>query len=191
MTPEQIAWARFLAPLPSFLLISFILGPGGATRLSGWVTILAVGISFLASVLTFLNVLAAPGHELPLADYPWVTIGGLQLHIGLAVDSLTAVMLLVVTSVSLLVQIYSQGYMAGDSGYSRYYGYMSLFTASMLGLVLADNLLMLYAFWELVGLCSFLLIGFWFQRPSAAAAAKKAFVVTRFGDLAFLIALLV
>src|SRR5438132_11159897 len=97
----------------------------------------------------------------------------------------------VVTSVSLLVQIYSPGYMAGDTGYSRYYAYMSLFTASMLGLVLADNLLQVYVFWELVGLSSFLLIGFWFHRPSAAAAAKKAFVVTRLGDLGFLVALLV
>ncbi|MDO8673837.1 MAG: NADH-quinone oxidoreductase subunit L, partial [Dehalococcoidia bacterium] len=100
------------------------------------------------------------------------------------------IMLVVVTGVSLLVQIYSQGFLAGDPGYSRYYAFMSLLTASMLGLVLANNLIMVYFFWELVGLCSFLLIGFWFQRPSAAAAAKKAFIVTRLGDLGFLVAIL-
>ena len=191
MTPaEQTLWLIFCAPLVSFLLIVFVTRPAGRPLLSGWVAILALAISFVASIAIFLGVLGAPGHELPLADYSWVVVGDLQLHVGLAVDSLTAVMLLVVTSVSLLVQIYSVGYMAGDTGYARYYAYMSLFTASMLGLILADNLLQTYVFWELVGLCSYLLIGFWFHRPAAAAAAKKAFVVTRFGDLGFLIALL-
>src|SRR3989304_3841872 len=93
---------------------------------------------------------------------------------------------LVVTSVSLLVQVYSQGYMAGDGGYSRYFAYMSLFTASMLGLVLVDSILLLYVFWELVGLCSYLLIGFWFHKPSATRAAMKAFLVTRLGDVGLL-----
>ncbi|MBI4268026.1 MAG: NADH-quinone oxidoreductase subunit L, partial [Chloroflexi bacterium] len=117
-------------------------------------------------------------------------IGDLNIHVGLLVDSLTAVMLVVVTGVSLMVQIYSQGYMHGDPGYHRYYAWMSLFTASMLGLVLSDNLLLTFVFWEGVGLCSYLLIGFWFHRPSAANAAKKAFIVTRLGDFGFLAALL-
>ena len=99
-------------------------------------------------------------------------------------------MLIVVTVVSLMVQIYSQGYMNGDPGYHRYYAFMSLFTASMLGLVLADNLLFIFVFWEMVGLCSYLLIGFWFHRPAAANAAKKAFIVTRLGDFGFLAAIL-
>ena len=106
-------------------------------------------------------------------------------------DSLTAVMLVVVCTVSLMVQIYSQGYMHGDPGYHRYYAWMSFFTASMLGLVLANNLLMMFVFWEMVGLCSYLLIGFWFHRPSAANAAKKAFIVTRLGDFGFLAAILI
>ena len=106
------------------------------------------------------------------------------------IDPLTAVMIVVVSFVSLLVQIYSQGYMQGDSGYHRYFAYMSLFTASMLGLVMARNLVQLFVFWELVGACSYLLIGFWFHRPSAAAAAKKAFLVTRVGDFGFLLGLL-
>jgi NADH-quinone oxidoreductase subunit L len=99
-------------------------------------------------------------------------------------------MLIVVSVVSLMIQIYSQGYMHGDPGYHRYYAWMSLFTASMLGLVLADNLIFLFVFWELVGLCSYLLIGFWFHRPAAANAAKKAFIVTRLGDFGFLAAIL-
>ncbi len=117
-------------------------------------------------------------------------MGNLNFSVGILMDSLTAVMLVVVTIVSLMVQIYSQGYMKGDPGYHRYYAWMSLFTASMLGLVLADSLLLMFVFWELVGLCSYLLIGFWFHRPSAANAAKKAFIVTRLGDFGFLAAIL-
>ena len=99
-------------------------------------------------------------------------------------------MLVVVTGVSLMVQIYSLGYMRGDPGYARYFAFMSLFTASMLGLVLISNILLLYAFWELVGVSSYLLIGFWHERPAAAAAAKKAFIITRIGDVGFLVAIL-
>jgi NADH-quinone oxidoreductase subunit L len=117
--------------------------------------------------------------------------GGVTIHLGLLVDSLTAVMLIVVTLVSLMVQIYSQGYMRGDPGYHRYFAFMSLFTASMLGLVLADNLVFMFVFWEMVGLCSYLLIGFWFHKPAARNAATKAFVVTRLGDFGFLAAILV
>jgi NADH-quinone oxidoreductase subunit L len=191
MTLELLVWLIFLAPVASFLLIVGVLRPLGQHLAAGWVTIAAMAVALFCSLLTLGNVMRVPGHELPLPDYTWLAVGDLQLHIGLAVDSLTAVMLIVVTSVSLLVQIYSVGYMAGDTGYSRYYAYMSLFTASRLGLVLADNLLQVSIFWEMVGLSSFLLIGFWFHRPSAAAAAKKAFVVTRLGDLGFLIALLI
>ena len=104
-------------------------------------------------------------------------------------DGLTAIMLVVVTGVSLLVQIYSTGYMKGDPGYARYFAYMSFFTASMVGLVVASNVIQLFVFWELVGLSSYLLIGFWYHKPSAAAAAKKAFLVTRLGDFGFLLAI--
>jgi len=138
-----------------------------------------------------MEVMAAPSHNLAIPDISWVIIeGGITIHLGLIMNSLTAVMLLVVIIVSLMVQIYSQGYMHGDPGYHRYFAFMSLFTASMIGLVLADNLLFLYVFWELVGLCSYLLIGFWFHRPAAANAAKKAFIVTRLGDFGFLAAIL-
>src|SRR5207253_9346388 len=108
----------------------------------------------------------------------------------LRADALTAVMLVTVTFIGSLIAIYSAGYMHGDPGYARFFAEISLFIFSMTGLVLADNFLLLYAFWEGVGLCSYLLIGFWFTRPSAAAAAKKAFLVTRLGDLGFFIAVL-
>jgi len=188
-----VFWLIFLLPLFSFAIISLFIRPflNHKPRLSGYITIASIFGSFILSVWALLIVLAAPGHELPIPDISWVVIeGGVTIHLGLIVDSLTAVMLIVVTVVSLMVQIYSQGYMDGDPGYHRYFAFMSLFTASMLGLVLADNLLLLYVFWELVGLCSYLLIGFWFHRPAAANAAKKAFIVTRLGDFGFLAAIL-
>ena len=103
---------------------------------------------------------------------------------------MSAATLLVVVFISLLVQVYSMGYMHGDTGYGRYFATMALFTSSMIGLVISSNIVQLYAFWELVGLSSYLLIGFWTERPAAAAAAKKAFIITRIGDVGFLIAIL-
>ncbi len=114
----------------------------------------------------------------------------LGIDIGLLVDPISVMMLVVVTTISLMVHIYSLGYMHDDTGYSRFYAYLSLFTFSMLGLVLSSNLFMIYIFWELVGVSSFLLIGFYFEKPSAVAASKKAFIVTRFADMFFLIGIL-
>src|SRR3990172_3123985 len=186
--PEGVVWAIFLLPLASLLTIVFL--PRSQGKLAGYVTIAAVGAAFVLSFWVLDSVIQSDGVSLGFASHEWLAFGGLRIDVGLNVDGLTAVMLLVVTSVSLLVQVYSQGYMAGDGGYGRYYAYMSLFTASMLRLVLAGNLVLLYVFWEMVGLCSYLLIGFWFHRPAAAAAAKKAFVTTRLGDLGFLMAIL-
>ena len=163
--PYQLAWLIFLLPLFSFLIISLFIRPflSHKPKLSGYIAIASIFSSLILSVWALLEVLATPGHELSIPDVSWVVIeGGVTIHLGLIMDSLTAVMLIVVTVVSLMVQIYSQGYMRGDPGYHRYFAFMSLFTASMLGLVLADNLLFLFVFWELVGLCSYLLIGFWF-----------------------------
>ena len=191
--PYQLVWLIFLLPLFSFVIISLFIRPflNHKPKLSGYITIASILGSFILSIWALMSVLAAPAHELPIPDISWVVIeGGVTIHLGLIMDSLTAVMLIVVTVVSLMVQIYSQGYMRGDPGYHRYFAFMSLFTASMLGLVLADNLLFMYVFWELVGLCSYLLIGFWFHRPAAANAAKKAFIVTRLGDFGFLAAIL-
>ena len=191
--PNQLVWLIFLLPLFSFVVISFFVRPfvRQESKVAGYITITAITGSLALSIWALMAVMAVPHHELPLPDISWVVIGGeLNIHLGMIMNSLTAVMLIVVTVVSLMVQIYSQGYMKGDAGYHRYFAFMSLFTASMLGLVLADNLLFLFVFWELVGLCSYLLIGFWFHRPAAADAAKKAFIVTRLGDFGFLAAIL-
>lgn len=156
---------------------------------AGYLAIAAIGGSFVLSSWALGSVVSEEG-EMVWEAHSWLTVANLDFSIGILMDPLTAVMLVVVTSVSLMVQIYSVGYMKGDPGYARYYAYMSLFTASMLGLVLASNIVQLFVFWELVGLCSFLLIGFWYHRPAAAAAAKKAFIVTRIGDFGFLLAIL-
>jgi len=191
--PYQLAWLIFLLPVFSFVIISFFVRPFVKTgsKVAGYIAITAIGSSLILSIWALAAVLAAPHHEIPVPDISWVVIeDGVTIYLGLIMDSLTAVMLIVVTVVSLMIQIYSQGYMHGDHGYHRYYAWMSLFTASMLGLVLANNLLFMFVFWELVGLCSYLLIGFWFHKPAAANAAKKAFIVTRLGDFGFLAAIL-
>jgi len=186
-------WLIFLLPLLSFVIISLFIRPfvKPASKVAGYITITALTASLALSIWALTEVLAAPHHVLEMNPIEWLVVGNLTINIGMMMDSLTAVMLIVVTLVSLMVQIYSQGYMKGDPGYHRYYAFMSLFTASMLGLVLADNLLQMFVFWEMVGLCSYLLIGFWFHRPTAANAAKKAFIVTRIGDFGFLAAILV
>ncbi len=192
--PHQLVWLIFLLPIFAFIIISFLVRPlvRRESRVAGYIAITAISASLALSIWALMAVMAAPHHELPVPDVNWMVIeNGITIHLGLMLDSLTAVMLVVVTMVSLMVQIYSQGYMDRDPGYHRYYAWMSLFTASMLGLVLADNLLFMFVFWELVGLCSYLLIGFWFHRPAAANAAKKAFIVTRLGDFGFLAAILV
>ncbi|MBI4328907.1 MAG: NADH-quinone oxidoreductase subunit L [Chloroflexi bacterium] len=190
--PELAIWSIIGAPLASFLLIGLGVRPAFGPRQAsaGYLTILAIAYSLGMSLWVLAETLGAEGHRLALPTHEVLSAGGFSLEVGLLVDGLTAVMLIIVTAVSLLVQVYSQGYMHGDSGYTRYFSYMSLFTASMLLLVLANNLVLLYVGWEMVGLCSYLLIGHWFHRPSAAAAAKKAFIVTRFGDFFFLLAII-
>jgi NADH-quinone oxidoreductase subunit L len=191
--PEGAVWAILLVPLGA--LVVNMLWARPEPRSSGYLSIAAVGISFLFSLWVLDNVISSDGAPLPFESHEWLTIASpvgndVIVNLGLRVDGLTAIMLIVVTSVSLLVQVYSQGYMANDPGYSRYYAYLSLFTASMLGLVLVDSILVVYVFWELVGLCSYLLIGFWFHRPAAVRAAMKAFLVTRLGDVGFLLAII-
>jgi proton-translocating NADH-quinone oxidoreductase chain L len=191
--PEGFAWAILLLPVASCVLITLglPLGLRRAQRFAGYLTVLCIFVAFLLSLWALKVVNDAHGGIIGYPDHEWLKFTGFQFDLGIRIDGLTAVMLIVVTSVSTLVQFYSQGYMEGDPGYGRYYAYMSLFTASMLGLVLADSILMIFIFWELVGLCSFLLIGFWFHKPSAAAAAKKAFITTRVGDVGFMIGILI
>jgi NADH-quinone oxidoreductase subunit L len=183
----EYAWLIPVFPFAAFVLISFVFRPW--KQFSGYVAVAGIMASFLLAVPVFQQVLGGGHIE---KAFTWLPLAGSSngLEIGFLVDPLTAIMLIVVTAVSFMVIIYSQGYMHGDPGYSRYFAFISLFCVSMLGLVLANNLLVLYMFWEGVGLCSYLLIGFWYQKPSAAAAAKKAFIVTRFGDFGFLIGIL-
>jgi len=152
------------------------------------VAVPAVVASFLLSVLAFLQV--ADGHHTTMPLYTWLTSGDLRVGLGMTIDRLTAAMLILVTTVSALVHVYTIGYMRGDKGYARFFAYIALFTFSMLMLVMADNFLQLFVFWEAVGLCSYLLIGHWYERPSACSAATKAFIVNRVGDFGFLLGLL-
>jgi len=150
-----------------------------------WVTILGVLVSFLASCVVFVDVLG--GNTFNGGVYTWVTSGETRLEIGFLIDRLTALMMVVVSFVSLMVHVYTIGYMAEDPGYQRFFCYIALFTFSMLMLVMANNFLQLFFAWEAVGLVSYLLIGFWYTRPTAVYANLKAFIVNRVGDFGFLL----
>jgi len=150
-----------------------------------WVTILSVLVSFVCSVVVFVDVLN--GNTFNGSVYTWITMGETRLEIGFLIDRLSALMMVVVTFVSLMVHVYTIGYMAGDPGYQRFFSYISLFTFSMLMLVMANNFLQLFFGWEAVGLVSYLLIGFWYTRESAVYANLKAFLVNRVGDFGFLL----
>jgi NADH-quinone oxidoreductase subunit L len=195
LTP--LAWIIPALPLTAWVLI--VLGARRSGMLSGLLTVLGVGAAFAASALVLLEVLAGAKASGAVAWLPLASaLGSRSVPVGFQVDPLTAVMLVVITAVSLLVQLYSLGYMTGNDtrgrpvaeGNGRYFASMALFTTSMLGLVLANNFLALYMCWELVGLCSYLLIGHEHWRTEAAVAAKKAFLVTRLGDFGLLVGLL-
>ena len=173
---EIAAWLVFLLPLASFVLIVAFIRPffNQFAEVAGRITIGAIAIAFALALVLFVEVVQNGGRQIGWTGHEWLVVGDFNLRLGIFMDGLTAIMLVVVTGVSLLVQIYSTGYMKGDPGYARYFAYMSFFTASMIGLVVASNVIQLFVFWELVGLSSYLLIGFWYHKPSAAAAAKKA-----------------
>jgi len=179
-----------LAPLVGSALAG-ILGTsfGGnyiGRRLSHTLTILGVLVAFVLSALTFKSVVLE-GARFNETLYTWMVVGGLKMEVGFLVDSLTAMMMCVVTFVSLMVHIYTIGYMEEDEGYNRFFSYISLFTFSMLMLVMSNNLLQLFFGWEAVGLVSYLLIGFWFNKPTAIFANMKAFLVNRVGDFGFIL----
>ena len=180
------AYLIALYPLVSAALIMFFTNK--SRPVSAGLSISAVALGLIHSLIIFFTTdLSHHAHEV---NFNWITAGNFHLELGLFVDNLTIGMLLVVNLVSMLVQIYTHGYMDEDKGYTRFYSYLSLFTFSMLGLVISTNLFQMYFFWELVGVCSFLLIGFWWHKPSAAHACKKAFVVNRVGDAGFLVGLI-
>jgi NADH-quinone oxidoreductase subunit L len=181
----QVAWIIPLLPLAAFVLVTF-----WGERLPGrgaYVSVAGIVVAGLLGLLVLVEVAHGARAD---PTYRWVTVGARPLVVGFLVDPLSALMLAMVGVVASLITIYSVGYMAGDPRYPRFFAYFSLFQFSMLFLVLADNLLFIYMGWELVGLCSYVLIGFWFERPSAARAALKAFIVTRIGDFSMMIGIL-
>ncbi len=184
------AWLIPLLPAIAFVIIGMVIRPFG--KLSAATAISMSVISFLLALGVAWSVVhMGITVENPFVQrIPWMHIGSVQVDMGVLIDPLTAMMLVVVSTVSMLVQIYSVGYMDGDPGYGRFFAFLSLFAASMLGLVLAVNFLEMYVFWELVGLCSYLLIGFYYHRISAREAAKKAFITTRVGDFGLLLGIL-
>ena len=190
MTIELIV-ILLVAPLVGFLINGLLglaenKGLKGNEQLSGWIGSLVVLVSLVCSIIAFASLHggAAPFDE---TLYEWITGESFAFNIGFRVDALTSVMLLVITGVGFLIHVYSIGYMHGDEGYTRYFAYLNLFIFAMLILVLGNNYLMMFVGWEGVGLCSYLLIGFWYEKQTATDAGKKAFIVNRIGDFGFLL----
>lgn len=182
----MLLWFILLLPLAASLLITFFTLKN--RELSAGISIGAIMISFVLSLA--LPALDQGMHEPVSTSVSWLSVGSLDVDIKLVADALSIAMLLVVTGVGSAIHLYSSGYMKGDPGYSRYFACLSFFTFSMLGIVLSGNFMQMFVFWELVGVSSYLLIGFWFQRPAAADACKKAFITNRIGDFGFLLGII-
>jgi NADH-quinone oxidoreductase subunit L len=181
-----------LLPLIGFLINGLLLGRLPKPVIS-LVACGSVGLSLILSLASFfeLKALAPEARQITQTLFSWISADLFNVNIGFLLDPLSAVMILVVTGVGFLIHVYSVGYMGHDKGYGRYFAYLNLFTFSMLTLVLADNFLLLFVGWEGVGLCSYLLIGFWYEKQSATDAGKKAFIVNRIGDFGFLIGMFI
>ncbi len=183
---ENVYLIIVLAPLFGAIvagLFGKVIGRSGAH----WVTIIGVAVSFLLSLVVFKHIVLDGAEPFNGAVYTWMVTDGIRMEIGFLIDKLTTLMIMVVSFVSLMVHIYTIGYMADDPGYQRFFSYIALFTFSMLMLVMSNNFLQLFFGWEAVGLVSYLLIGFWFKRPTAIFANLKAFLVNRVGDFGFLL----
>ena len=178
-------------PLLGLFANLLLLGKGKKESLSGWIASTAILLSFLVSLFVFFSFLSqSPQDRLAsIFLFDWIPIGNLIIKVGFVIDPISSIMTLIITGVGFMVHIYSIAYMREDLGIVRYFIYLNLFSFSMLLLVLADNFLLMFVGWEAVGLCSYLLIGFWYEKPSATEAGKKAFIVNRVGDFCFLIAL--
>jgi NADH-quinone oxidoreductase subunit L len=185
-----VRYLWLIPALPAFAAGLSALARQRNRRFAASLAIGSMGLSFLLSLCAFAHTLPSSGHGEPTIEvfnFRWLQYGSEWLKLGWMLDPLTAVMLVMVSFVGLLIFIYSTGYMSHDENFTRFFCFLSLFAAAMLGVVIANSLLLLFMCWELVGLTSYLLIGFWYQKPAAAAAAKKAFITTRIGDLAFLL----
>lgn len=186
----QTALFIWLLPLAAFV-INILIGKR-LPRKGDWVSVSAIGVSFILSIIMLIRVLGNydPNFSIQAAVH-WIDLGTFKIDMGIYLDNLAVIMIAAVSTVSFLVHVYSIGYMHGDPLYNRFFAYLSLFSFSMLGLVMWDNLFGIYIMWELVGICSYLLIGFYFTKDSAANAGKKAFITNRVGDFGFLIGLLI
>ena len=184
-------WLIPFFPATGVLILS-LFGRKLSKKVISYIACSTVGISFIFSLLSFINLLKISPENYPLIKslFTWLKSGTIEVNLSFQFDPLAAVMVLVVSGVGLLIHIYSVGYMWEDRGYARYFTYLNLFTFSMLVLVMASNLVVMFIGWEGVGLCSYLLIGFWFERERAANAGKKAFIVTRIGDFGFLLGIM-
>jgi NADH-quinone oxidoreductase subunit L len=186
----SLLWLVPVIPFLGFLILA-LFGPRFSRRLSAWIGILTIGLSALIAILISASFLTHPpqGDAFTQVLWTWFVVDSFSPSIAFRLDALSLIMMLVVTFVSFLIHLYSAEYMEDEEGFSRFFAYMNLFVGSMLTLVLADNLLLLYLGWEGVGLCSYLLIGFWYKDPANGHAARKAFVVTRVGDTAMAVGL--
>jgi NADH-quinone oxidoreductase subunit L len=191
MDPFNMLWLIPVLPLIGST-INGVFGKRLSKSVIGIVAAGSVGLSFLISLRAFVAMLGVPSAELPiLRDYfTWIQAGPFQAQFGFMLDRLSGVMILIVTGIGFLIHIYSIGYMSEEEGFYRYFSYLNLFVFFMLTLVLANNYLLMFVGWEGVGLCSYLLIGFWFWKKSAADAGKKAFIVNRVGDFGFILAIM-
>jgi len=189
----QYAWLIPVLPLVGAMLVGLgLISANQATnRLRQLNAVFIVSLMGAATVLSFALLWSQiQGHPPYTSTIEWAAAGNFHLSMGYTIDHLTALMLVIVTTVAFLVMVYTDGYMAHDPGYVRFYAYLSLFGSSMLGLVVSPNIIQIYVFWELVGMCSYLLVGFWYDRKPAADAAQKAFVVNRVGDFGLLLGIL-
>ncbi|MDH5468636.1 MAG: NADH-quinone oxidoreductase subunit L, partial [Candidatus Aminicenantes bacterium] len=187
----EIFWLIPFIPALSTLILA-VFGQRLPKRYVSFQACSAVFISFIISVISFLGLLQISPESYPLIKnlFPWINSGSFNINFSLQLDPLSAVMAMVVSGVGFIIHVYSVGYMAKDEGYTRYFIYLNLFTFAMLILVMASNLVLMFVGWEGVGLCSYLLIGFWFEKHSAANAGKKAFIVNRIGDAGFLLGIM-
>jgi NADH-quinone oxidoreductase subunit L len=186
MIENLSSWILFL-PLIAAGLITLFTRRNPAV--SAYISIAAIAASFLLTLALFFRL--GDQNSLNVTPIQWLSVGNLKVEIGFLVDRLSVLMLLVVTGVGLMIHVYSYGYMHGDKAFSRFFASLSLFTFSMIGIVFATNFFQMFIFWELVGLSSYLLIGYWFEKPSAADACKKAFLTNRIGDFGFLLGIII
>ena len=197
MNPEFLIPALVVLPMAGFLLTAVVGRRLG--KQAHWIPVGAIFVVWVIAMVLVVQVLTGAAPLMPGSEdshgyvvdwFTWIPADNLVVNVGFVVDSLTACLLIVVTTIGLLVHVYSIGYMSHDPGYWRFFAYLNLFMFSMLLLVLAGNFLVVFVAWELVGLCSYLLIGFWYRKRSAALAAKKAFIVNRVGDVGFILGIM-